>query len=167
MLCPWSWLGLLFLLLPPPALSKALLWYPRVCLPAGPQALLCAHECGVGRAAAHRQCVQRCPQTGLTSRGSIAAYCGCCQNTPPGGLAAGFAWHVLPVGSASFSSATVGVRGPRICDARRQLAAQLTPQPLGVACARLVSRVWGAPAGSVAPCCRAELTSCSCWNDPV
>lgn len=104
----------------------------------------------------------RCDQSGTP-----AACCGWCRDHPRGS-AAGLDWRLLPGGSASFSPATLWAPGGQgLCEAHWQLSAQLMLQPLGVAGACLVSRRRGAPAGSVAPCCGAELTSRGCWTSTI
>lgn len=129
-------------MLPPlPVLSIPLLWFPRGLPPH--QVPLYVWESGVSRATAHPQCVQRCPQTGLTSWVPQLPTVAGARATPGAGRGVRLACSARRQCQLLGCDSLWAPGGRGICDACWQLSAQLTLQPLGVVCACLVISVRG------------------------
>lgn len=139
-------------LLPHPALRERFLVSRGSAFPARPQVTLCVRESGAGGPTAlPHQCAKAPDRSGQLCSGRCPGRPGVCPGDRLACLAQGqqqLLGHVLH-----------GHRGPGgICDAGRQLEAQLTPRPLG-----MPAHAWRSVArGSVWFChsrCSAELTA--------
>ena len=102
------------------------------------QVPLYVRESGVSRATAHPQCVQRCPQTGLTSWVPQLPTVAGARATPGAGRGVRLACSAWGQCQLLGCDSLWAPGGRGICDACWQLSAQLTLQPLGVVCACLV-----------------------------